>query len=521
MVVHSPLGGVTLSEASLPDFVLARARDLAGKSAIIDGLTGRTLTYGQLVDDVGRGASALRRRGVELGDVCGLCSPNSPHFVVAFLAILSAGAVITPISPLATGADVAHQLADCGARWLMTTSELAGKIGEPARTSGVEEVFVLGDTGLGPSFAALLEREEGPPAEAVERSELALIPYSSGTTGLPKGVVLSHRSLVASLCQNGLAHRVGEDDVVLAVLPFFHIYGMQMTLNLALRAGATVVTMPRFEVGAFLTLVERYRVSRVEVVPPILLTLARDPAVAQADLSSLRVVTCGAAPLAPEVEDACRERLGCQVKQGYGMTEFAGGTHIVPDGAAGRPGSIGPPLPGVECRVVDLQTRADLGPGERGELLIRTPAVMSGYLGNPEATASTVDDQGWLRTGDIAYADQDGWFFVVDRVKDLIKYKGYPVAPAELEAVLLSHRAVADAAVVSSPHAEVGEVPKAFVVLRDEASEDDLMAFVAERVAPYKRIRRLELVDSIPKSPSGKVLRRLLVERERQSLAAG
>jgi acyl-CoA synthetase (AMP-forming)/AMP-acid ligase II len=237
--------------------------------------------------------------------------------------------------------------------------------------------------------------------------------------------------------------------------------------------------------------------------------------VADHDLSSLRVVTCGAAPLPTDVEVMCGERLGCQVKQGYGMTEFAGGTHLVPDGAPSRPGSIGPPVPGAECRVVELATGAELGPGHPGELLIRTPAVMSGYLNAPEATTQTVDVDGWLRTGDIVYADEDGWFFVVDRVKDLIKYKGFQVAPAELEAVLLSHRAVADAAVVPSPHAETGEVPKAFVVLHDDASEDDLMAFVAERVAPYKRIRRLQLVDSIPKSPSGKILRRLLVERER------
>jgi acyl-CoA synthetase (AMP-forming)/AMP-acid ligase II len=491
MIVHSPLGDVTLPQAPLPDFVLARARDLAGKPALIDGPTGRTLTYGQLADAVERTAAALRQSGVEQGDILALSLPNSPEFAVAYLAILSAGAANTPMSPLATAADVAHQMADCGARGLVTTGQLV------------------------PS--SLSERHEPVPAEAARRGDLALVPYSSGTSGLPKGVILSHRTMVVSLCQNAAAHRVAEDDVVVAVLPLFHIYGMQMTLNLALRAGATVVTMPRFDLRGFLRTVERYQVTRAELVPPILLTLAKDPAVADYELSSLRVVTCGAAPLAPKVEEVCRERLGCQLKQGYGMTEFAGGTHIVPDGAPSRSGSIGPPVPGVECKVVDVSTGAELGPGRPGELLIRTPAVMAGYLNNPEATARTVDVDGWLRTGDIAYADEDGWFYVVDRVKDLIKYNGYPVAPAELEAVLLTHRAVADAAVVPSPHAETGEVPKAFVVLRGDASEDDLMSFVAERVAPHKRIRRLELVDSIPKSPSGKVLRRVLVERERAS----
>ena len=490
MVVHSPLGDITPSQATLPDFLLTRGRqDLAGKPAIIDGPSGRALTYGQLADAVERRAEALRRRGIEQGDVLALSLANSPEFAVAYLGILSAGAAITPVSPLAPATDVARQMADCGARGLVTMDE--------------------------PVPSSLVEPEERPPVEAIRGGDLALIPYSSGTTGLPKGVVLCHRSLVVSLCQNAAAHRVGADDVVVAVLPLFHIFGLQMTLNLALRAGATVVTMPRFELDGFLHTVEQYRVTRAELVPPILLALARAPAEADRKLSSLRVVTCGAAPLTPELERVCRDRLGCQLKQGYGMTEFAGGTHLVPDGAPSRPGSIGPPVPGVDCKVVDLSTGAQVGPGQPGELLIRTPAVMSGYLNNPEATARIVDGEGWLRTGDIARFDEDGWFYVVDRVKDLIKYKGYPVAPAELEAILLSHRAVADAAVVPSPHAESGEVPKAFVVLQGDASEDDLMAYVAERVAPYKRIRRLELVDSIPKSPSGKVLRRLLVERER------
>jgi acyl-CoA synthetase (AMP-forming)/AMP-acid ligase II len=499
MVVHNPFGDITLSQATLPEFVLARARDLAGKPALVDGPTGRTLTYGELADAVERMAAELGRSGVEQGDVLALSWPNSPEFAVAYLAILAAGAAMTPVSPLATAADVAHQMADCGARGLLTPVELV-----PPSLAERREPFLSGNTPVPPG-----------PAEAVQGGDLALIPYSSGTTGLPKGVVLCHRSMVVSLCQNATAHRVAEDDVVVAVLPLFHIYGMQMTLNLALRAGATVVTMPRFDLGAFLTTVERYRVTRAELVPPILLALAQAPVVADHDLSSLRVVTCGAAPLSPQVEQVCRDRLGCQVKQGYGMTEFAGGTHIVPDGAPSRPGSIGPPVPGAECKVVDLSSGAELGPGQAGELLIRTPAVMSGYLNNPEATARTVDVEGWLWTGDIAQADEDGWFYVVDRVKDLIKYNGYPVAPAELEAILLTHRAVADAAVVPSPNAETGEVPKAFVVLRGEASEDDLMLYVAERVAPYKQIRRLELVDSIPKSSSGKVLRRVLVERER------
>jgi len=258
-------------------------------------------------------------------------------------------------------------------------------------------------------------------------------------------------------------------------------------------------------------------VTRAELVPPIVLALAKDPRVDDYDLSSLRIVTSAAAPLGEELAHRCAERLGCRVKQAYGMTELGGGTHFAPDAGEDRPESIGRPLPGVECRVVDCVTGADVGPGRRGELLVRAPGAMRGYLGNDAATARTVDLDGWLRTGDIVSADADGWFFIVDRMKELIKYKGYQVAPAELEALLVTHPAVADAAVVGSPEEEAGEVPKAFVVLRAPASADELMRFVADRVAPYRKVRRLEVVEEIPKSPSGKILRRVLLERERRA----
>jgi acyl-CoA synthetase (AMP-forming)/AMP-acid ligase II len=293
-----------------------------------------------------------------------------------------------------------------------------------------------------------------------------------------------------------------------------------VTMNLALAAGATVVTTPRFELESFLRIVQDWRVTRADLVPPILLALAKDPAVERYDLSSLRVVTSGAAPLGEDLARLCAERLDCRVKQAYGMTELGGGTHFGPDDGEDRPQSIGRPLPGVECRVVDCATGADLGPGHLGQLLVRARGAMRGYLANDTATALTVDADGWLRTGDIVRADADGWFVVVDRVKELIKYKGYQVAPAELEAVLVSHPAVADAAVVGSPDDEAGEVPKAFVVLSAPVSEEDLMAFVADRVAPYRKVRLLEVVEQIPKSPSGKILRRLLVERERESRSA-
>jgi acyl-CoA synthetase (AMP-forming)/AMP-acid ligase II len=343
---------------------------------------------------------------------------------------------------------------------------------------------------------------------------VALLPTSSGTTGLPKSVELTHRNLVASLGQTWLVHHVAEDDVVMAALPLFHIYGLQITLNLALLAGATVIIVPRFGLDVFLRAVQDYGITRAEVVPPMVLGLATAAAADDYDLSSLRLLTSAAAPLGADLARACAQRLGCRVKQAYGMTQVSGGTHIAPDDGPDRPDSIGPALPGVECRIVDPGTGAELPAGQPGELLVRTAGAMCGYLGDPGATAATVDAAGWVHTGDIVTAGQDGWFHVADRVKELIKYKGYQVAPAELEAVLLAHPAVADAAVVRKLDAMAGEVPKAFVVLKAPATAQELMAWVAERVAGYKRVRQVEFTDSIPRSPAGKILRRLLVEHD-------
>jgi acyl-CoA synthetase (AMP-forming)/AMP-acid ligase II len=324
--------------------------------------------------------------------------------------------------------------------------------------------------------------------------------------------------MVANLCQTRPIVPLDDDDTIVGVLPFFHIYGMTVIMNGALLTGATVVTMPRFDLGAFLDILERYRVTKAHLVPPIVLALAKDPSIERRDLSSLRWINSGAAPLGAEVAELCASRLGCTVIQGYGLTETSPVTHVVPvETGENRPGSIGPPIPGTEVRVVDVVTGEDLGPGEDGEVWIRGPQVMRGYFGNEAATRETIDEDGWLHTGDIGHADADGWFHLVDRLKELIKVKGFQVAPAEIEAVLLDHPGIADAAVVASPDDEAGEVPKAYVVVAEGADldEQEVMAFVAGRVAAYKRVRRVELTDAIPKSASGKVLRRVLRDRER------
>ncbi|MBW7885320.1 MAG: AMP-binding protein, partial [Caldilineaceae bacterium] len=280
---------------------------------------------------------------------------------------------------------------------------------------------------------------------------------------------------------------------------------------------ATVVTIPRFEMESFLQLTQNRKISYAYLVPPLVLGLAKHPLVDKYDLSSLRVIVSGAAPLSGELEAAVRTRLGCQVVQGYGMTEASPVTHfrsLEPEGRP-KPGSIGVVVPNTECKIVDVATRAELEPHQEGELWVRGPQVMKGYLNNPQATANTVDTDGWLHTGDVGYADEDGYFWIVDRVKELIKYKGFQVAPAELEALLLTHPAVADAAVIGVADEEAGEVPKAYVVRKGEATADEIMEFVAGQVAPFKKVRYVEFIDQIPKSASGKILRRMLKEQER------
>jgi acyl-CoA synthetase (AMP-forming)/AMP-acid ligase II len=327
--------------------------------------------------------------------------------------------------------------------------------------------------------------------------------------------MLTHRNLVANLVQGEAALGVEQGEVAVAVLPFFHIYGMQVLMNAVLYAGATSVTMPRFDLEEFLRIIQDHSVTKAYLVPPIVLALAKHPLVDNYDLSSLKSVFSGAAPLSAELALAASERVGCEVVQGYGLTETSPVTHATPKGEF-KPGSIGLALPNTECRVVDPVSGEDLGVDEDGEIWIRGPQVMKGYLNEPEATAAAIDEDGWLRTGDIGHFDSEGHWYIVDRLKELIKYKGFQVAPAELEGLLLTHPAVADAAVIPVADEEAGEVPKGFVVLKadSQATPQELMDFVAEHVAHYKKIRVLEIIDEIPKSASGKILRRVLKDRE-------
>jgi acyl-CoA synthetase (AMP-forming)/AMP-acid ligase II len=518
-VIHqSPHPSVEIPDVPLAEFVLAGAAARGERPALIDAASGRTLTYAGL-DTLARGVgSGLQQRGLEPGQVVGILAPNVPEYAAAYLGVALAGGTNTTINGLYTEAEIAHQLKSSRARFLFTVSAMLDRALPAAAAAGVETVFAF-DGGGAIALADMLGAPSDLRVPAIEpATALVALPYSSGTTGLPKGVMLTHRNLVANVVQT-LAVVPGGDEVVAGILPFFHIYGQTAVMNCALRAGDTVITMPRFDFEAFLQMIAEHRVTRAFVAPPIIVALSKHPAVGRYDLSSLRMINSGAAPLGDDMEAACRARVHARLQQGYGLTEASPVTHITPLSEEHRPGTIGQLIPNTEARLVKVGTREDAASGAPGELWVRGPQVMTGYLDDPAATARTLDADGWLRTGDIATFRAGGWR-IVDRLKELIKYKGYQVAPAMLEALLLTHPAVADACVIPVADEDAGEIPKAFVVARREVTGDELMAYVAERVAPHERIRALELIDEIPKSASGKLLRRVLVERERARVRA-
>ena len=511
----SDLPAVGPGEVPAPEFVLEHAARFGDKPALVDGPTGRALTYRQLAGGVERVAAGLAARGFGRGDVLALSSPNLPEYAIALYGAMAAGGAVTAANPLLTAGELAGQLSDAGASLLVTVPPFLEVARAAAEQAGVSEVFVFGEAAGATPFRTLVAGDHPPARATIDPArDLAALPYSSGTTGLPKGVELTHANLVANARQSQAAIGFTAEDVVVGVAPFFHAIGQNLILPCSLRVGATVVTMPRFDFAGFLELVQRYRATATVVVPPIMLALAGHPLVDDYDLSSLRFLGCGAAPLGAEVEQRCADRLGCQVAQGFGMTEGAATFAIAPLDTPRR-GSAGRLLGGTQARIVDPDGGGDLGPGRTGELWLRGPQVMRGYRNHPEATARTIDPDGWLRTGDLCYLDADGYLFVVDRLKELIKYKGAQVAPAELEQLLCAHPAVADAAVVPRPDPEAGELPVAYVARRADVDAAELQAWVAERVAPYKRLRDVRFVDQVPRSPTGKLLRRTLVEAER------
>ena len=511
MIIHrSPLADVEIPDATITAHVLRRAAAHPDRPALIDGPSGRTFTFAQLSDMIHRFAGGLAARGFGKGDVLGLMAPNIPEYAIVFHGVAVAGGTVTTVNPTYGAEEVRFQLQDAGASMLVTVGAFADTATEAIKGTGIDAVLTLdGAEGTGNALDLLGDPIEQVPVDVAE--DVVVLPYSSGTTGLPKGVMLTHRNLVANCVQTEPCVHPRDHEVVLAFLPFFHIYGMQVLMNLQLSMGATVITMPRFDLEQALQLVQQHRITRFYAVPPVVLALAKHPLVDQYDLSSVVQVFSGAAPLGAELAAEAAARVGCEVVQGYGMTELSPVSHCTVEGDF-RPGTSGITIPNTECRLVDPASGEDRDVGQEGELWVRGPQVMKGYLNNVEATRFTVDDDGWLHTGDVAVVDEHQHVSIVDRVKELIKYKGFQVPPAELEALLITHPEVADVAVIGVPDEEAGELPKAFVVRRpgSELSAEDVQAFVAEHVASYKKIRVVEFVDTIPKSPSGKILRRML-----------
>jgi acyl-CoA synthetase (AMP-forming)/AMP-acid ligase II len=503
--------------------VIDAAQRWPRKIAIDDG--DRRVTFSELNTYTDRLAIALQGIGVSKGDFVGILAPNCLEFEVGFFGILKAGATVTTINSGYREREIAAQLNASGAAVLIVHESLV-KMAEAANkdTPGLEQLIVINDSADdADSFWGLIDAAFGEPApvEIDPVRDLAALPFSSGTTGMNKGVMLAHENLHANVRQ--LANRdegnaVVHDDVVLVHLPLFHIYGMTVLMQQSLYVGATQVMMGRFDMAEFLSLIEEHGVTVLYTAPPVGVGLSQTPLVDDYDVSSLRFIMFGAAPMSAELQLRIADRLGCTVIQGYGLTETSPVTHMDFADKRMKPGSIGPLLPDIEQRVVDMETGLiDLGPNELGELLLRGAHIMRGYYDRPDATVEAIDGDGWFRTGDLVKIDEDGYVYVLDRKKELIKYSGFQVPPAELEGILLEHPAVADAAVIGKDDLEHGEIPKAFVVLKagSAASARELMDYVGDQVATFKRVREIEFMDAIPKNPSGKLLRRVLVDRER------
>ncbi len=527
MSFASPFPDVDIPDTSVYEYLFGNIDDAdADRVALVDAKTGSETSYRATVGKINSFAGALAGRGIGVGDVVGLLAPNSTAFAIAFHGILRAGATATTINVLFTAKDIVKQLTDSKATMLIAVSALLPQAKEAAAAVGMsdDQLVVLDGADGHPSAADLLGAGAAVPEVSFDpATHLAVLPYSSGTTGNPKGVMLTHRNLVANVAQTRPVQDVQPDDVVIAIMPFFHIYGMTVLLNAVLHARARLVMMPSFDLEEFLANIANHKVTVAYIAPPVAVALAKHPLVNNYDTSTLRAVLSGAAPLDEDLGHAVADRIGCRVVQGYGMTELSPVSHCTPlDGGKRLVGSIAPigaagwTAANSVSKLIDPDSGDEIaipakGLSGTGELWFKGPNVMAGYLGNDKATRETIDDDGWLRTGDMARVDSSGCVYIVDRLKELIKYKGYQVPPAELEALLLTHPAIADAAVIGVRDTESGEeVPKAFVVKQSGAdlTEAEVMEFVAAEVAPYKKVRQVAFIDTIPKSASGKILRK-------------
>ncbi|PON50683.1 2,3-dihydroxybenzoate-AMP ligase [Parasponia andersonii] len=506
---------------TLPEFVLQGGELYADKVAFVEAVTGKAYTHGEVVRNTRRFATALRSLGLRKGHVVVVVLPNVVEYAVVALGIMAAGGVFSGANPTATPTEIKKQVEDSGAKLIVTNGSCFEKVkGLEVPVIAVdEEAVVEGAINWHKLLEAANRAGTSHNMEEVHQTDLCALPFSSGTTGVSKGVMLTHRNLVANLCSTlfGIKPEMVGRVTVLGLMPFFHIYGITGICCATLRNKGKVVVMERYELRTFLRALVSQEVTFAPVVPPIISDLVKKPAVDEFDLSKIKLqaVMSAAAPLAPELLRAFETKFpNVHVQEAYGLTEHSCITLSYGDNGYSRAkkNSVGFILPNLEVKFLDPETGRSLPKNTPGEICVRSQCVMKGYYNNKEETERTIDKDGWLHTGDIGYIDDDGDVFIVDRIKEMIKYKGFQVAPAELEAILLTHASVEDAAVFSLPDEEAGEIPAACVVLAPDAkeTEEEIISYVASNVARYKKVRAVHFVDSIPKSPSGKIMRRLL-----------
>jgi long-chain acyl-CoA synthetase len=463
------------------------------------------LTYAQLREAAGRMSRLLSSAGIEPGDRVGLMLPNVPAFPIAFYGALAAGAVVVPMNPLLKSREVGYYLSDSGARVVLAWHSAAGEAAKGAADAGAQAITVAT-----PDLADLLT-DYAPATEQPGREDDddAVILYTSGTTGKPKGAQLTHANLVrnAEITARNLL-KTSSDDVTMGCLPLFHVFGLTCGLNATVAAAGTLTLLPRFDPAKALEIIQRDKVTIFEGVPTMYAAILHLPEADPAMAATLRVCVSGGASMPVEILRSFEEKFGCIILEGYGLSETSPVASFNHPDRVRKPGSIGTPIEGVQLRLID-DAGQTVGEGEIGEIAIRGHNVMKGYWGKPEATAEAITD-GWFRTGDMAKVDSDGYYYIVDRKKDLIIRGGYNVYPREIEEVLHEHPAVAEVAVIGIPHPDLGEEVGAAVALKPGASAtpSELREFAKDKVAAYKYPRQVWLVDSLPKGPTGKILRR-------------